>query len=412
MRIDLLQPYSKNAKKHPKKQIEQIANSIKEFGFNQPIVVDKDNIVIVGHGRLEAAKLLGITDVPTVSVDLTNEQSSAYRLADNKLNESDWNMQLAIEELKGLSDSMFDLTGFDRDLLIEPDEQDDILPESVPSRSKLGDLYELGQHRVLCGDSTNKEAIDRLMADRKADMVFTDPPYNVAYTGMVNSKQWDGLENDSMTSSAFQEFLERALENIYKSTKGEAALYLCHADKTHKEFRTAFEKAQFDWRVAIIWVKNSPAFNFAQYKYAHEPIFYCFKKGKTVSWYGDLTRKTVWHEEWDTLKIVNWYKQQIKLDKEQAKTTIWEAKKEHGDHPTIKPVELITKAIRNSSKQDDLILDSFLGSGSTLIAAEKTGRICYGMELDPKYVDVIVQRYVDYVDSPVVKINGQISKVW
>lgn len=178
-------PYTNNAKKHDKKQISQIANSIKEFGFNQPIVVDENNVVIVGHGRLEAAKLLGLKEVPTIQISLTKEQVSAYRLADNKLNESDWDMGLVIEELKGLSPEMLELTGFDKDLILEPDEKDDIVPENAPTRAKLGDLWALGEHMVLCGDSTDTEAVERLMEGKKADMVFTDPPYNVDYTGLV-----------------------------------------------------------------------------------------------------------------------------------------------------------------------------------------------------------------------------------
>lgn len=179
MRVGDIKPYFKNAKKHPKKQVQQVAESIKEFGFNQPIVVDKNNVVIAGHGRLEAAKLLGLKDVPTIVVDLTEEQARAYRLADNKLNESEWDMGLAIEELKGLSDEMFSLTGFDKDLLIEPDEKDDLVPENVPAKAKLGDIYKLGNHRVMCGDATKKEDVEKLMDGKKADMVFTDPPYGV-----------------------------------------------------------------------------------------------------------------------------------------------------------------------------------------------------------------------------------------
>jgi len=406
MDISLIKPYTKNAKKHPKKQVEQVANSIKEFGFNQSIVLDKDNVVIVGHGRLEAAKLLGLKEVPTITVDLTEEQAKAYRLADNKLNESEWDMDLVIQDLKELSENMVDLTGFDKDLLIMPDEKDDEIPENVPARSKLGDLYELGNHRVLCGDSTSLEAVERLMDGKKADMVFTDPPYNVDYQGMQNSKQWDKIENDAMSPEAFKEFLIKVFKIYFDNSKKESAIYICHADKSHKEFRDAFESVGYLWRATIIWVKNSPAFNFAQYKY--EPIFYCFKEGQTVKWLGDNRNKTVWEAEWDDDKIINWFKRQIKLDKEQAKTTIWEAKKEHGDHPTIKPVELISKALRNSSDREDLVVDFFGGSGSTLIACEKFMRKCNMIELQPTYCDVIVQRYVDYTGNENIKLNGEI----
>lgn len=181
MAIGSIRPYDKNSKKHPAKQVDQIANSIKEFGFNQPVVVDSNGVIIVGHGRYEAAKKLGLTEVPTIQVNLTEEQAKAYRLADNKLNESDWDMGLVIEELKGLSEPMLELTGFDKDLLIEPDAKDDEIPENPPAIAKLGDIYQLGRHRVMCGDSTRAEDVERLMDGKKADMVFTDPPYSVNY---------------------------------------------------------------------------------------------------------------------------------------------------------------------------------------------------------------------------------------
>ena len=404
MDISQVRPYEQNAKKHPKAQVDAIARSIQEFGFNQPIVVDKNREIIVGHGRYYAAQQLGLQDVPvTVLENLTDDQVMAYRLADNKLNESEWDMGLAIENLKYLDSQGYDitLTGFDRDLILESDEKDDQVPDNAPPRAKLGDVWALGRHRLMCGDSTSLEAVQALMGDNKADMVFTDPPYNVDYEGMQNSKQWDKIRNDSKPPEEFAEFLGKAFKNYHEFSKGEAAHYICHADKSHKEFRQAFEQSGYEWRATIIWVKNSPAFNFAQYKYAHEPIFYCFKRGETVSWYGDLTNSTVWKEKWDSKKIAEWVKSFIA----EGKTTIWHAKKEKGKHPTIKPIELITKAIFNSSKKDDAILDLFGGSGSTLIAAEKTGRIAYLMELDPKYCDVIIERYEQYTGNTAEKLS-------
>lgn len=242
--IALLRPYSKNAKKHPKKQIEQVASSIKEFGFNQPIVADKDGVVIVGHGRLEAAKLLGLTDVPVITVDLTEEQAKAYRLADNKLNESEWDMNLVIEELKGLSDEMLELTGFDKDLIIEPEEKDDEVPE-VPEepQSKLGDLYELGTHRLLCGDSTKLEDVEKLMDGKKADMVFTDPPYNVDYKGN-GKKTSDGIMNDKMSDKAFDHFLVEAFNRIAENTKRTAGCYIFHSHRTRKHNSMDYEPSK------------------------------------------------------------------------------------------------------------------------------------------------------------------------
>lgn len=408
MLVSEIKPYSKNAKKHPKKQVEQIASSIKEFGFNQPIVIDSNNTVIVGHGRLEAAKLLGLLDVPVLKVELSEERAKSYRLADNKLNESEWDMGLVIEELKGLSDSMIDLTSFSKDLILESDEKDDLIP-AIPDRAKtvIGDIYRLGNHSVICGDATQVDIVNTLMEGEKADMIFTDPPYNVDYTGMQNSRQWDKIENDSMDEESFTNFLKTVFKNFHLYSKPEAAFYICHADKSHNQFRRAFESVGYMWRATIIWVKNSPAFNFAQYKYAHEPIFYCFKENQVVKWLGDNKNKTVWEQQWDDKKIINWFKNQIKTDKEQAKTTIWEAKKERGNHPIIKPIELILKAITNSSDRGDLVIDFFGGSGSTLIACEKSGRKCRMSELAPRYVDVIVQRYVDYTGNTIIIKNGQ-----
>ena len=375
MKISLIKPYEKNAKKHPKKQIQQVADSIKEFGFNQPVVVDKNGVLIVGHGRLEAAKLLGLEEVPAITLDISEEKANAYRLADNKLNESEWDMKLVIEELKGLSEEMFDLTGFDRDLLISPDEKDDEIPEDVPSRAKLGDLFELGQHRVLCGDSCDLEPITALMGEAKADMVFTDPPYNIAYEG--GSKKREMIKNDEVVD--FYDFLLKAYSSFALSMKLGASIYVCHADSERINFTKAFKDAGFYLSSVVIWAKNNATFGRQDYFWKHEPILYGWREGGAHTWHGDNKQDTIWN-----------------VDRPSRSDS----------HPTMKPIALIEKAILNSSKQEDIVLDLFLGSGSTLIASEKTGRICYGIELDPKYIDVIVQRYVDYTGNENIKLNG------
>lgn len=372
-------PYILNAKKHPKKQIEQVANSIKEFGMNQPIVVDKQGVIIVGHGRYEAIQSLGweMKDDWIKIVDLTEEQAKAYRLADNKLNESDWDMNLVIEELKGLSEEMLELTGFDSDLIIEADEKDDKVPETpeVP-KSALGDLYQLGQHKVFCGDSTQLEAVLALMGEVKADMVFTDPPYNVNYEGSSGLK----IENDNKSDGDFYQFLYDAFINYATVLKLGGGIYVCHADLEGLNFRKSFKDAGFSLKSSIVWNKNAMVMGRADYQWKHEPILYGWKEGATHSWYGD-----------------------------RKQTTVWDMQKpsKNGEHPTMKPIELVAKAILNSSKQEDIVLDLFLGSGSTLIASEKTGRICYGMELDPKYTDVIVERWCKYTGITKIKKNGQ-----
>lgn len=373
-----IKPYEKNAKKHPKKQIEQVANSIKEFGMNQPIVVDKEGVIIVGHGRYEALKMLGWEIKPewVKVVDLNEEQAKAYRLADNKLNESEWDMGLAIEELKELSDEMFDLTGFDKDLLIEPDEKDDEIPENVPSRSKLGDLYELGQHRVLCGDSTQIEAVLRLCGGNKVDMYLTDPPYNVAYEGGTGLT----IQNDDMQDGEFRQFLIDAFTTADTVMKAGAVFYIWHADSEGYNFRGACHDIGWKVRQCLIWNKSSLVMGRQDYQWKHEPCLYGWKDGASHLWNSDRTQTTV-----------------LNFDKPSR----------NAEHPTMKPVELFAYQITNNTKGEDIVFDNFLGSGTTLIASQKTGRICYGMELDPKYIDVIVQRYVDYTGNENIKLNGQ-----
>jgi len=374
-------PYHLNAKKHPKKQVQQIANSIKEFGMNQPIVVDKDGVIIVGHGRYEALQLLNWEIKPEwiKIVDLTDEQAKSYRLADNKLNESEWDMKLVIDELKGLGDEMLDLTGFDKDLVIEPDEKDDEVPETPEEpQSKLGDLYELGNHRVLCGDSTKIEDVERLMNNQKADIVVTDPPYNTGMQGKDDdSTRLSHMFNDKIEN--WEEFLQDIFINYITYTKGDCAFYVFIDWRRVNDIRSEMEK-HMDVKNVIVWDKKVHGLG-SDYKSTYE-LCIVGKKGKP--------------------EISN----RFGLDYQD----IWRLQREMGrnkDHATAKPIELCEKPIKHASKTDDIIMDLFLGSGSTLIAGQKTGRICYGIELDPKYVDVIIQRYVDYTGNNKIKLNGK-----
>lgn len=405
MNITQIRPYDKNAKKHPKKQVEQVAESIKEFGFNQPIVVDKQGVIIVGHGRFEAAKLLGMTDVPVMEVDLTEDQAKAYRLADNKLNESEWDMKLAVDELKELSEEMQVLTGFDLDLLIEPDEKDDEIPENVPPMAQLGDLYQLGNHRVLCGDSTKIEDVQRLMDGKKADMVFTDPPYNVDYAGKGANTQ-NGILNDKMSDENFSKFLVESFERMKENVKRTAGCYIFHSHKTASDFELALLKTGFHIDTQLIWNKPSAGMGANDYRTKHEPFYYAYLSKDDKVFYGDRKGTTVWKIPDDNKRAFEWFKREVQ-SQEQGRTTVWTMSRANVNeyvHPTQKPVELPAVAITKSSKPDDIVLDQFLGSGTVLIAAEKTGRICYGMELDPKYVDVIVKRWEDYTGLKAEKI--------
>jgi len=377
----MITPYSKNAKKHPKKQIEQVAKSIKEFGMNQPIVVDKQGVIIVGHGRYEALKSLGMEIKPEYIkvVDLTEEQANAYRLADNKLNESEWDMNLVIEELKGLSNEMLDLTGFEKDLIIEPDEKDDEVPETPEEpKSKLGDLYELGGHRVLCGDSTKIEDVERLMNGQKADLVVTDPPYNTGMQGKPNDEKarLSHMFNDKIEN--WEQFITDFLANYYTNTKGECAYYVFIDWRKVNDIRSKMEELM-DVKNVIVWDKKVHGLG-SDYKSTYELCIVGKKGNPEISNRFGLDYQDIW-----------------RLQREMGRNK---------DHATAKPIELIEKPIKHASKEDDIVMDLFLGSGSTLIASQKTGRICYGMELDPKYIDVIIQRYVDYVDSPKVIKNG------
>lgn len=351
-------PYSLNAKKHPKKQIEQVANSIKEFGMNQPIVVDKFGVIIVGHGRYEACKSLGWSEEEIFKhvkiVDLTEEQAKAYRLADNKLNESDWDMELVLQELKGLSEDMFALTGFDSDLIIEPDEKDDEVPE-IPEepQSQLGDLYELGNHRVLCGSATDFTDVVKVTESKGVEMIYTDPPYGMNYSGRGKNTS-EGIMNDDIDPTDFYNVLPDIQER-----------YIWGRVENYKHLLT-------EPRDTIIWKKN----NFGMgrgYRGQYECCFY----------YGQFSG---------------------------SDTDVWEQKKDTDyTHPTQKPVELACRAIRNSKPES--VIDVFAGSGSTLLACEKMGVKSYHIELDPKYIDVIVQRYVDYTGNNKIKKNG-IDIIW
>ena len=368
MQIDLIKPYNKNAKIHSKRQIEQIANSIKEFGFNQSLVVDKENTIIVGHGRYEAAKLLGLTDVPVIQIDLSEEKAKAYRLADNKLNESDWEMGLVIEELKGLTLELVDLTGFDRDLLIESDERDDLVPDNAPPVAKIGDLWALGRHRLMCGDSTSKEAVERLTYG--VDIGAKNRFLNTFQRAGRNLKD---VANDVIGKDALYDMLVFAFTNCKDSMKDGASFYVTAPQGGELGLMMMMMKnAGLPARHVLNWVKNTATFSMGRldYEYKHEPILYGWKK--THSFYGGGT-----------------------------KTSVWEFNKPMSNklHPTMKPVELINNAILNSSKEEDIILDLFGGSGSTLIACEKTNRICYMMEIEPEYCDVIIKRWEDYVGS-------------
>ncbi len=382
-------PYARNARKIPQSAIDKVAASIQEFGFRQPLVVDTERVIIAGHVRLLAAQKLELKEVPVhVAKGLTPAQVRAYRLMDNRSHqEAEWDLELLAPELSDLNELAFDLllTGFDRDelaeLLAEKTEgltDEDEAPAVQPfAISEPGDLWILGKHRLLCGDSTSIEAVERLMAGQKADLVFTDPPYNVDYEGYTEERLT--IQGDFMDATRFSEFLRDTFVSLRSATKTEASLYVCHSSSWQREFQKALEEAGFEVRCQIIWAKNTFAWGFGRYKFQHEPIFYAHVTGETDAWYGDKSQSTLWQE------------------KKPAANRL---------HPTMKPIELIERGLVNSSQAGDLVVDLFGGSGSTLIACEKTGRMARLMELDPKYCDVIVRRWQDFTGKRAHLENG------
>ena len=386
---DKLIPYARNPRTHSDAQVSQIAASIKEFGFLVPVVVGEDNGIIAGHGRVLAAQRMGLESVPTVDASyLTDAQRRAFVIADNKLTlNADWDEELLKIEMTDLRDMDFDLdlTGFSEQefsKLFEPlkgkTEPDDVPEVQKEAVSKPGDVWLLGPHRVVCGDAAKVEDVELLMAGEKADMVFTDPPYNVDYEGYTGDRLKIG--NDSMKIEEYADFLAGAFGCVSRFMKPEASIYVCHASAYQREVQTTLESAGFEVRTQIIWAKNTFGWGFGRYKFQHEPIFYGHIKGRSDAWYGDKSQSTLWEEK-----------------KPSASR----------EHPTMKPVELMQRAIMNSTKENQQVLDPFGGSGSTLIACERLSRVCRTMEIDPNYCDVIVQRWQDFTGKKAVHESGE-----
>jgi site-specific DNA-methyltransferase (adenine-specific) len=378
--VDKLIPYAKNARTHSDEQVAQLAGSIKEFGFNNPVLVDKDNSVIAGHGRLMAARKLGMDKVPVVELEhLTESQRKAYVLADNRIAlNSGWDTSMLSLELQDLKDDIdLSLLGFDPDeldALLNPIEEtegltdEDAVPD-VPDepKTKLGDIYILGNHRLMCGDSTSIDSVEKLMNGQLADQLVTDPPYNIAYEG--GSKKREQIKNDEMADEEFRQFLKDVYIAANAVMKAGAVFYIWHADTEGYNFRGAARDMGWKVRQTLIWNKDNSAFGRSDYHWKHEPCLYGWKEGAAHLWAADRKQTTV-----------------IEC-KRPSKSDL---------HPTMKPVELMEYQILNNTKGSDIVLDLFGGSGSTMIAAEKIGRKSCLMELDPKYCDVIVKRWEDF----------------
>lgn len=376
-------PYENNPRNNDE-AVDYVAKSIEEFGFKVPIVVDKNYVIVAGHTRLKASKKLGLEKVPVIIADdLSEEKIKAFRIADNKVAEiAEWNEDKLHQELGELEDLLFDMTEFGFDIVGDLDDgevkEDEFEVETpiIPT-SKVGQVYKLGNHRLMCGDSTKQDDVNKLMGETKVDLFITDPPYNVDYTG----KTADALtiENDKMEDSDFRTFLKDAFSTANEVMKGGAVFYIWHADSEGYNFRGACHDTGWTVRQCLIWNKNSMVMGRQDYHWKHEPCLYGWKDGAGHLWASDRKQTTILNFDRPTV---------------------------NKEHPTMKPVRLFDYQIQNNTKKEDVVLDLFGGSGTTLIACEQNGRKSYTMELDPKYVDVIINRWEELTGLEAELVEG------
>lgn len=393
-----LVPYAANAKKHDEKQIKNVAESIKQFGFVQPVVVDRAGVIVIGHCRVLAAKKLGIKEVPCVCVeDLTPEQVNALRLVDNKSNESEWDIDLLADELPGLDLSAFDFDWNLRDELndsVIEDNYDPVLP--AEATSKLGDIYQLGNHRLMCGDSTLLNNVQKLTGGAKMDLLLTDPPYNVDYSG----KTRDALKivNDSMEDAAFRRFLTDAFSNATMVLNPGAPFYIWHAGTEGYNFFGACRDSMLRVRQILVWIKNAVVMGRQDFNWQHEPCLYGEREEDAESYEPCMYGWTEGHKHY-------FFK-----NRRQSTVLNFDKPVKSAEHPTMKPIKLFDYQMQCSSKPGENVLDLFAGSGTTVMAAEQNGRNAFCMEYDPKYVDVIVDRWEKFTGKKAVLVNGEEEK--
>lgn len=404
-KLDKIQPYQDNAKVHTSKQIRQIADSITAFGFNQPIVVDRDGVIIVGHGRYAAALALNLPEVPVVfATGLSEAEVEAYRIADNKLNESDWNFSLVIEQLKRIETSGLDIsiTGFTKEIFGVKEDNFDGDKERAKIKSprvKFGDIWALGDHRLYCGDSCDSASYEAVLGELRPRLVFTDPTYGVSYSSgstRGDTSKHDKIANDDLSGDKLIEFLQKAFDHMFLYTSDDCCFYVWHATSTAEAFRAALELSNNSkWQIkqTLIWIKSHFVLSRSDYQHTFEPCFYGWKKGKT-----HFTNKNIRNFD-DVLKL--------DVDNFADMLDVWFAARDSMlkyEHPTQKPVRLAERAIKKSSNEGDLVMDIFAGSGSTLMACEQLNRKCIAMELDPKYCDVIIKRWEGFTGNKAEKL--------
>ena len=387
-------PYVNNARTHSAEQVNKLRSSLREFGFVNPVIVDKDYGIIAGHGRVLAAKEEGIDEVPCVLVDyLTEAQKKAYIIADNRFaQDAGWDEELLRIEIESLQGEDFDisLTGFEADEIADlfkdgndKEVQDDDYDLSAALEKaafvERGDVWTVGRHRLMCGDATSADDVSKLMDGRKANLILTDPPYGVSFQSS------DGLtiQNDSIKGEEFYHFLLSAMQNMASVLENGGAAYVFHADTEGLNFRKAFVDAGFHLAGCCIWVKNSLVLGGSDYQWQHEPVLYGFLQNGKHPWYSDRKQTTIWN---------------------------FDKPKRNKNHPTSKPLDLLAYPISNSTQANAIVIDIFGGSGSTLMACEQSNRICCTMELDEKYASVILRRYVEDSGNPddvYVERNGE-----
>ncbi|MFO7753186.1 MAG: site-specific DNA-methyltransferase [Desulfobacteraceae bacterium] len=435
--IDRIEPYEKNAKKHPDAQVAMIADSIEQFGFNVPILIDGSGVIVAGAGRYFAAGKLGMSEVPVIVLDnLTEEQARKFRLADNKVAESKWNEMLLIEDLTELKEtgcSVLDIPGFPEaeiDKLLEGLQDDSGIkdPNHVPDKRqdhgiRSGDMFALGDHRILCGSAASLTDVKKLLSGNRCRMCFTDPPYNVNYQGGKNNAR-EKIKNDDMADKDFYRFMDEVYKSMALALEPGGAFYICHADSAWKAFREPLAKHGLIFKQCLMWVKNQFVLSRANYHYRHEPILYGHKKGKRF-WNGGRHQDSVVYHQVPSISVedhgeekvlyINTNETSIVISvsdyklvyQDEGAESVWFFPKpeKSEDHPTMKPVDLAKRAVRNSSAAGDAVADLFLGSGTTLIACEDLNRTCYGLELTPDYCDVIIRRWEEYTGNQAERIE-------
>ena len=401
-----LKPYARNAKDHPDKQVKKIANSIREFGFLVPILVDKDNNIVAGHGRYIAAQLLGLESVPTMIADHLNEdQVRAYRLADNKLAESDIDIEIVKEELRLLDLELIDLTGYNANILLDTKEDNPDLSGATKPQSELGDVYELGPHKLICGDSTDEKTYKKLLGNEKARLIFTDPPYSIDYTSgggiSYNSEKFGGtggrIFNDDKTPEEALKFYRDVLKQMHAFSTDDVTIYWWYASRLTEINMQSLREERWHFSQIILWLKNSLIYSPGQlFHRIYEPCIVAWKQGKVH--YQDMTF-SAYTELWELDgKTFAEHLDIIYSKRDNTNKYI---------HPTQKPIRLAERAIKRSSQKDDIVLDGFGGSGSTLIGCDQLERRARLIELDPKYVDAIVGRWCKYKEDTRIVKNGK-----